>query len=267
MNQLGLDELTQLRTELDSLRARTADLERARQETLRRKRTAMRFGLVAVGLAALLGSGAAVAANGNCPNNLPFCFVADQPALASQVNHNFSQLKEWLEQKVGAVGTATVTVSTLSVGGGLSVTGASGAIRVQSGGTSNVSTASGKAFFLSSNMGDGQAANGGFEIRQDNLTQGVGIGFNTVYAAGSNPDQPLYLKGRGASPVSVVGNFEVSANTWGARTSSGWFSHGTATSQGGQTILCTDGQYMCGVQVGHTAYWVGTQIAIHCCTL
>ena len=38
-------------------------------------------------------------------------FQPDAPALASQVNGNFNQLKLWLEQKVGAVGTANVTTT------------------------------------------------------------------------------------------------------------------------------------------------------------
>src|SRR5688572_6355694 len=34
----------------------------------------------------------------------------------------------------------------------------------------------------------------GIEFRHDNGTQGIGFGFNTIYAAGSNPDQDLGLK-------------------------------------------------------------------------
>lgn len=262
------DELTLLRDELNALRARTAELELAREQALAGKRALRNYGLVAAGVVALLGSSAAIAANGNCPNGLPFCFAADTPAQASQVNHNFSQVKEWLEAKVGTVGTAVSATGAVSV---------SGTIRVQQGTTSNTGVASGKALFVSGPFGDGQSDNGGFEVRHDNLSQGVGIGFNTVYATGSNTDQPLFLKGRGASPVSVLGglsvstNLNVSGNTWGGRTSSGYIPYSNPTANGGTTTLCTDGQYMCGVTVGHISndgnYWTGSQIAIHCCTL
>ena len=69
---------------------------------------------------------------------MPSCFAANQPATASEVNHNFAQLKEWLEAKVGAVATpvaingpatfnAGVTAATvggqLTANGGLTVNG------------------------------------------------------------------------------------------------------------------------------------------------
>jgi len=41
-------------------------------------------------------------------------FQPDTPALASQVNANFAQLKTWLETKVGAVSSAGVTASSVS---------------------------------------------------------------------------------------------------------------------------------------------------------
>lgn len=43
-------------------------------------------------------------------------FQADAPALASEVNGNFNQLKTWLEQKVGAVGSSSITTSSVVVG-------------------------------------------------------------------------------------------------------------------------------------------------------
>lgn len=38
-------------------------------------------------------------------------FAPDAPALASEVNGNFQQLRTWLEQKVGTVGSAAITTS------------------------------------------------------------------------------------------------------------------------------------------------------------
>jgi hypothetical protein len=99
-------ELDALRVELTELRERTQQLERgsrARRRTLK--------ALLGTALLGVLSGGVAYAANGNCPNGLPECFAANTPAMASAVNLNFAQLKEWLEQKVGTAGTATVTMS------------------------------------------------------------------------------------------------------------------------------------------------------------
>jgi hypothetical protein len=62
------------------------------------------------------------AAGGTCPNGLPFCFAPNQPAIASQMNNDFAQLKEWVEAKVGTVAagspsTAPVQMSSASVTG------------------------------------------------------------------------------------------------------------------------------------------------------
>ena len=44
-------------------------------------------------------------------------FQPDSPALATQVNGNFTQLRTWLENKVGPVGSATATLSDADVTG------------------------------------------------------------------------------------------------------------------------------------------------------
>jgi hypothetical protein len=114
--------------ELQSLRARLEILESAvRQRPSRRPR----FAAAAVLVAIVVGvAGVVSAANGNCPNGMPFCFSPDTPAEAAQVNHNFSQLKEWLESKVGPVTAPAISSSTgisstgrITTSGGLSVTG------------------------------------------------------------------------------------------------------------------------------------------------
>jgi len=46
---------------------------------------------------------------------------------------------------------------------------------------------------------------GGHEFRHANRTQGIGLGYNTIYATGSNTDQDLGLKARGAGKVRVTG--------------------------------------------------------------
>ncbi len=105
--------------ELSDLKRRVEQLE---AQAVRRKAG----GAVVIALVALAGA-TALAANGSCPNGLPFCFTADTPANAGEVNHNFAQLKEWLETKVGAVGTPAISVSGLTVTG-TSPTNVGGAI-------------------------------------------------------------------------------------------------------------------------------------------
>ncbi len=114
---MSTPEQQQVLVELEALRTRVFELEatqRARRRTWRRAA----MGSVVV-LAASVGT--ALAANGNCPNGFPFCFAADQPAVASQVNHNFSQVLEWLEAKTGARATAGVQTPTVTTTGNVNM--------------------------------------------------------------------------------------------------------------------------------------------------
>lgn len=77
---------------------------------------------LAVVVGALSWVGTSFAANGLCPNGYPFCFVADTPATATEVNHNFSQIKEWLEAKVGTVGQPTRVASAATFDSTVTVT-------------------------------------------------------------------------------------------------------------------------------------------------
>lgn len=52
----------------------------------------------------------------------------------------------------------------------------------------------------------------GVEIRHSNGSQGIGFGYNTIYATGTNVDQDLCLKARGKSPVKVYGALAVSGS-------------------------------------------------------
>lgn len=114
---MSTPEQQQVLAELESLRTRVLELE-ARQ--LNRRRTWRRAGLVA-SLVVVASVGTALAADGNCPNNLPFCFGPDQPAQASQVNHNFAQLREWLETKTGTRTVAGIQTPTLTTTGNVNV--------------------------------------------------------------------------------------------------------------------------------------------------
>jgi hypothetical protein len=47
------------------------------------------------------------------------------------------------------------------------------------------------------------------EFRHSNATQGIGFGYNTIYAAGSNADQDLNIKSKGNGKVKVEGDLVV----------------------------------------------------------
>jgi hypothetical protein len=97
----------QLLIRLNALQNRVEQLELARRVMWTRIRRAS----VATAVVFVSMGGAAWAATGECPNGLPFCFAANAPARAAEVNHNFAQLKEWIEQKVGATGSSDVTIT------------------------------------------------------------------------------------------------------------------------------------------------------------
>ncbi|MBH8569255.1 tail fiber domain-containing protein [Microvirga sp. STS02] len=60
--------------------------------------------------------------------------------------------------------------------------------------------ATGRPLYVTGNFDE---AAGGAEFRHYNGTQGVGIGYNSLYAAGSNSDQPLNLMPKGAGGVGI----------------------------------------------------------------
>jgi len=99
---------------LETLQCRIDELERGTLGSRLRataRHPALRWSVLTALLLALSWSGAVIAADGSCPNGLPFCFIPGVPAKASEVNHNFAQIKEWTEQKVGEVGSADVDVT------------------------------------------------------------------------------------------------------------------------------------------------------------
>ncbi len=134
---------------------------------------------IAAVLVCLLLVGRALAADGNCPNGLPFCFAADTPVLASQVNHDFAQLKEWIEAKVGTVGTG------VNITGPATVTGALTAGSVSTGGTVSAAslTTSGAA-----TIGGSASVGGGLSVTGNVTATGnvYGSGSQISCAKGSN---------------------------------------------------------------------------------
>ncbi len=133
-----------LSQELEALRTRITELERARAAPKSRRR----FRLIAAALAVTgaVVAGTASAANGACPNGLPFCFQENTPALASEVNHNFSQVKEWMETKAGPVGTSAVVTPRLVVLDGGTLVVPNGLMGAGSGGNFVIESPAGPMF-------------------------------------------------------------------------------------------------------------------------
>lgn len=59
--------------------------------------------------------------------------------------------------------------------------------------------AANRALYVTGNFGPAE----GVEFRHSNGTQGIGFGFNTIYATGSNPTQHLVLRARGDGSIIV----------------------------------------------------------------
>lgn len=105
-----------------------ARLERLEEElAVTRRRAALQrriaFGAVAVAAFVLTLGKALAAPSGMCPNGMQYCFAADTPAKAFDVNYDLSQLKDWLETKVGSVSSSAVSASSVTVSGAATVNG------------------------------------------------------------------------------------------------------------------------------------------------
>lgn len=107
--------------ELAALRTRVAELEAKGTSTPPSRRKAW-LALFTAGLVAA-GVGTAFAASGTCPNGMQYCFSANSPALASEINFDLSQLKGWIETKVGSTASASVTSTGIANTGTLANTG------------------------------------------------------------------------------------------------------------------------------------------------
>ncbi len=240
-----------LAVELTALRA---ELAQQRNATRRTKRLALSF--VLAGLVAATGAGVANAASRGCPSSFPVCFTPDSPALAGDVNENFTTAQDWLEQKVGPVRDAGVLIH--------------GEVLINRGGNPAAATAAaGKPLFVSalSVGGAGPIA----EFRHDNLSQGIGIGFNTIYATGANTNQDLNLTPQPAGRVIVNGDLNVTGNVWSSGPSPSPLTGGRANANNTNSFVarCPNGQFVCGFFFGpaYNLNWWQEPFAVECCGL
>lgn len=181
-------------------------------------------------------------------------FNADQPALASQVNGNFTQLKTWLEQKVGTVGTNTITTGTVTA----------------SAVSATTVTATGRVIgnALAPAYADWQAISstftGGSGIVNDNVGyRALMVVGNT--SAGGNRKVQLY------DDVSVSNDLVVGNNSWGTIADLPTVKF-TANQGGAMTFsVCPQGRFVCAIGLGHdtgdSQYWTGAKMVVTCCAL
>lgn len=89
---------------------------------------------------------------------------------------------------------------------GIGLTNPGSKLTIRTGATDPGTFDDSKILFVSGTFGAGLSNDGGIEFRHDNLTQGIGIGYNTIYASGTNTTQDLNLQSKGAAPLRLRTN-------------------------------------------------------------
>jgi len=154
-------------------------------------------------------SGVTVSSNGTIR------FVDNGQISSSDNNHrllfrrseNILELREFgsIVLSAGATqGNATSSLVVTAAGNvGVGTANAGARLSIRQGATEHGAAAQNRVLFATGYMNDGKNSDGGVEFRRDNMTQGIGFGFNTIYAAGSDADQELNLVSRGASALGL----------------------------------------------------------------
>lgn len=262
--------VAQLVNEVASLRQQVAELKAERRPRRAWKPLLKRLGLVLGGVI-VVGTGSFAFANtGACPNSysLPVCFSPNTPALAADMNKDLTQIQDWIEAKVGSVSTPNLTVAGTATH--------KNQVIIQTANTSIAPIVGSKPLVVTGNITNGtNDQSNGIEFRHDNLSQGIGFGFNGIYATGSNQDQDLNLSPRGAGWVKALGTLwvrdaietpgELRGGTIRQRSCS-WGPRGPSVLQdsGYHSIFCPAGQYMAGWQCVANGYLDG-DCAAWCC--
>ena len=91
------------------------------------------------------------------------------------------------------------------VGGnmGVGITDPQAKLTVIAGGNDPGGFSSGKALYVTAPMNEGKNYDGAIEFRHDNNTQGIGFGYNTMYATGYNTDQELNIMAKGGANLTL----------------------------------------------------------------
>lgn len=100
-------------------------------------------------------------------------------------------------------GWADLAINSAAGNVGIGIINPGAKLTVRSGGTDPGANDDGKVLFVSGPFGAGQTFDGGIEFRHDNLTQGIGFGYNTIYQTGTNVNEVLHLTARGTGIMSL----------------------------------------------------------------
>ena len=174
--------------------------------------------------------GTALAANGNCPNGMPYCFAPGSPAIADNINHNFAQLKEWLEGKVGSISSNGITATAPAT-------------------FTNTATFSSATFNSAATFNSSLTANGASSMNSLNVTGSSGITVTNDLTA-----RNVYQQGYRLSCAAGVTNYyweyccRISIRTGGTDcrigSSSGWTTLAapfSASANGSYSLSCAPG--------------------------
>ena len=115
--------------------------------------------------------------------------------------------------------TATLTVNGSNVG--IGIASPIGKLDVQGPTTRSGTAPTSPTFYVTGTLNDGTTgpASGNIEFRHDNQTQGIGFGYQTIYAAGSNSSQPINIIAKGGAAITLnaysygTGNVGVGTST------------------------------------------------------
>lgn len=185
-------------------------------------------------------------------------FSPNSPALATEVNGNFTQLKAWLETKVGPVTNTNITTAgsvtaTTVAGGTVNSTGA-----VNAGGKL-VGNSFAPAY--ADWNGVSSALTGGSGIVNDN------VGYKALMVVG-NTSAGGVRKVTLYDDATVSGDLAVSGNVWGPATD---VAEGTMAQPSIVWTNCPAGKFVCGIGLGHNGgdgnYWTGSRVQMRCCAL
>ncbi|MBX7097378.1 MAG: hypothetical protein K1X89_06690 [Myxococcaceae bacterium] len=251
MNDPALDP-SQLAEQLEILRRKVETLE---AQNVRRaaRSSGLKKGLLAAALVLVVSN----VAWGQLKT-----FVAGSPALASDINGNFTQLKTWLEQKVGTSGSADVTVTGLFSTPTASVSGPvyRGASVPATGDLGLYSEVGANWVRFVTNSGD-------FHFFTDGS---AGNGF-----AGTTDAFAVLANGNAVVRGDLVVNGNATSGAWLAQTSKSP-ADGNALSAGGTpnsgwaAAQCASGQFVCGLAFTHPTgqnLLYDESFAIRCCSL
>lgn len=109
----------------------------------------------------------------------------------------------WIQTSYSGGPTGRLLLNPIGGEVGIGITNPTARLTVRMGSTDPGAYSIGKALFVSSAMLDGKGYNGGVEFRHDNLSQGIGFGYNTIYQTGFNANNELNIIAKGSGNVTI----------------------------------------------------------------